>query len=258
MDLKIAWLYHDILNTYGDRGNILALSYRCHSRNINIDIDQVSLGQPLKPGYYDLIFSGGGQDRQQLLAAADLADKKETLKKYADRGVPMLLICGSYQLFGHYFLTSEKNKLSGISIFDCITVASQQRKIGNTVISLNPNLSDLAGFQNMSDKLVGFENHSGNTFIQKLNLQNARYKTLPLGRVIKGAGNNGQDKTEGAVYKNVFGTYLHGSVLPKNPHFCDFLITKALEQKYKRKITLKNLKDDEEWQAHRRCQKLAR
>src|SRR4030042_7130369 len=123
LQLNIVWLYHDILNIYGDRGNILAFIYRSEKRGIMVKLDKISLGDKLRSGYYDFIFSGGGQDKQQLLAAKDLKTKKQTLKEYAGADTPMLLICGSYQLFGHYFLTAEQAKIPGISILDCITVA---------------------------------------------------------------------------------------------------------------------------------------
>lgn len=257
MNLKIAWLYHDILNIYGDRGNLLAFKYRCQKRGIKTSIDKVSLNNPLKEAYYDFIFSGGGQDKQQILAAADLKKKKKALMAYADNNIPMLLICGSYQLFGHYFLTFDKKKIPGISIFNAFTQASKIRKINNVTVKINPSINKLIN-NKMSDKLVGFENHSGNTFITSLNKQKNKVKTIPLGKVIKGAGNNGQDKTEGAVYKHVFGTYLHGSLLPKNPHFTDFLIKLALKNRYHREIKLKKLQDNIEWLAHQSSLKLKR
>ena len=258
MTIRIAWLYYDILNIYGDRGNILAFIYRCKQRGIKTILDRISIGNQLKKGYYDFIFGGGGQDRQQLLAADDLCQKKTTLQEYAVQDTPMLMICGSYQLFGHYFLTYDQKKITGISIFDCFTVASKIRKIGNVVIRLNPNLSIYQSNNlTISDMLVGFENHSGNTFLnKKLKIKNNKIQTYPLGIAIKGSGNNGQDKTEGAVYRNVIGTYLHGSILPKNPHLADWLITKSLEHHYHQSIRLEPLDDKIEWQTHSFCQKL--
>ncbi|GAG33599.1 unnamed protein product, partial [marine sediment metagenome] len=216
-------------------------------------------------------FGGGGQDRQQLIVAQDLQKKAQVLKQEADSGVPMLTICGTYQLFGHYFKTHEGTKIQGISIFDAYTIASHKRKIGNIIIKLNSSLC--SRFHVLNTNLVGFENHSGNTFIENLSSSSERgpakcgdssdggtteinSATFPLGKVIKGFGNNGKDKTEGAVYKNVFGCYLHGSLLPKNPHFADLLIKKALEVKYKKKIELKPLDDSLEWQTHKTALKL--
>jgi len=185
----------------------------------------------------------------------------------------MLTICGTYQLFGHYFKTWTGKKIPGISIFNAFTIASKKRKIGNIVIRLNSQTCLLSNLPSL--KLVGFENHSGNTFLKKnktsevvLRLrrisevkkqseetQRVR-ETHPLGKTIKGFGNNGQDKTEGAVYKNALGTYLHGPILPKNPHLADWLIKKALEVKYQKKIVLKTLDDRLEWQAHQKASRL--
>jgi len=237
MNLNIAHLYPNLLNIYGDRGNIICLKNRCQWRGIKVKVTSVSINDKLITNSHDLYFGGGGQDRQQMIVADDLQKKKKTLKQEADRGVPMLTVCGTYQLFGHYFKAEDGTKIPGISIFDAYTIASHQRKIGNIVVNVNDQWSMVNG------QIVGFENHSGNTFLSNV--------TLPLGKVLKGFGNNGKDKTEGAIYKNVFGSYLHGPLLPKNPHFADLLIKKALEVKYKKKITLKPLDDTLEWQAHK-------
>lgn len=242
MNLTIAHLYPNLLNIYGDRGNIICLKKRCQWRGIKVKIVKVSINDFLKPKAFDLFFSGGGQDRQQLIVAQDLQKKKKVLKQEANRGVPMLTICGSYQLFGHYFKTHNGVKIPGISIFDAYTIASHKRKIGNVVIKINKALC--SKFSVLSSDLVGFENHSGNTFL------NSNSSTKPLGIVIKGYGNNDRDKTEGAVYKNVIGSYLHGPLLPKNPHLADWLIQKALEIKYGSKISLSPLNDKLEWKAH--------
>ena len=252
MFLKIAHLYPKLLNIYGDRGNIICLKKRCQWRGIEVKVTEVSLDYQLKAGEFDLFFGGGGQDRQQLIVAKDLQKKAKVLKQEALRGVPMLTVCGTYQLFGHFFKTNAGCKIPGISIFDAYTVSSHQRKIGNIVIKLNPliaqSLSNPITFnRSVTQNLVGFENHIGNTFLSQ--------GTLPLGKVIKGFGNNGQDKTEGAIFKNVLGAYLHGSLLPKNPHLADWLIKKALEIKYKKPIILKSLDDSLEWQAHKAATK---
>jgi len=265
MELTIAHLYPDLLNIYGDRGNIICLTNRCLWRGIGVKVINLSVDDPLEAKKYDLFFGGGGQDRQQLIVAKDLQKKAAVLRQEANRGVPMLTICGTYQLFGHYFKTSDGIKIPGISIFDAYTIASNQRKIGNIVIRLNKLLN--TKYSILNTKLVGFENHSGNTFINTINTKNTKSNTqgvkiIPprrwltldtsfLGTIIKGFGNNGKDETEGAVYKNVFGTYLHGPLLPKNPHFADLLIKLALEIKYKEKVVLRPLDDNLEWQAHR-------
>ena len=239
MFLRICHLYPRLMNIYGDYGNILCLVQRCGWRGIEVEVEELSLGEKINPKRYDFYFAGGGQDRQQIAISRDLqGDKKKALKEAAEAGVPMLVICGSYQLFGYYFKPFSGHKLQGVGIFDAYTIASKQRKIGNIVIHLSSPLSNLS-----PPILVGFENHSGNTYIIK-------DKTSPLGKVIVGFGNNGKDRTEGAVYKNVFGCYLHGSLLPKNPHFADYLIKLALERKYG-PVQLKPLNDTVEWQAHR-------
>jgi len=246
MQLRIAYLYPDLMNIYGDRGNIIVFQQRCLWRGIEAKVTPVSLGGSLNPHEFDLFFGGGGQDRQQLLVSQDLQKKKAALQKAVDSGKVFLLICGTYQLFGHYFLTSDDTKIPGLGILDLITKANPQRKIGNILVKLSPEiiLSPNTKYEIRNTNLVGFENHSGNTFIA----QNS--STKPLGVVIRGFGNNGQDKTEGAVYQHVYGTYLHGSLLPKNPHFADYLIQTALENRYQKPISLKPLNNHLEWQAH--------
>lgn len=229
MQLTLAYLYPDLMNIYGDQGNIQAFKFRCQHRQIKLIINPIHPKTSLKPGSFDLLFAGGGQDQQQQLISLDLFSRRQVLLKAVLAGIPMLTICGSYQLFGQYFKPSSGAKMTGIGIFNAYTVASKQRKIGNIII------------ETKWGKLVGFENHSGNTFLQN--------KTKPLGTVIIGQGNNGQDKTEGAVKINAFGCYLHGSLLPKNPHFCDYLIQLALAKKYGT-VLLKPLNDQLEWQAH--------
>ncbi len=236
MNLNIAYLYPKSMNIYGDYGNILTLKKRCEWRNIHITIDKIEIGDNYITNRYDIIFAGGGQDDSQLRIKNDLLNKRNQIKKDVDRGIVGLLICGSYQLFGEYFKTFDKNKLKGINVLDIKTIASKQRKIGNIKIKTHLNINPKT--------LVGFENHSGNTFIRK------NSNTIALGKVIQGFGNNGIDGFEGAIYNNIFGTYLHGSILPKNPHFADYLIQLALENKYQKKIILKPLNNKLELEAH--------
>ncbi len=237
LKLNIAYLYPRSMNIYGDLGNITALTKRLKWRKIEAQVDEIEVGQKFNQAKYDFVFAGGGQDRHQLRIAQDLQTKKIEIKKAVDRGVVFLLICGSYQLFGYYFKTYDNNKIPGISVFDAYTIASDQRKIGNVIIKLPSSLNL------KSDTLVGFENHSGNTFIKKSDTQK-------LGRVVRGFGNNGLDKTEGARIKNCFGTYLHGSLLPKNPHLADYLIRLGLENKYKQPFNLEPINDALELKAH--------
>lgn len=241
MHLKIAYLYPEIMNIYGDFGNIITLKKRCLWRGIKISVTPITLEQKLDESKFDLFFGGGGQDRQQALVAKDLITKKQSLIKAVANHKVFLLICGTYQLFGHYFQTFDGNKIPGLGILDTITIASKKRKIGNVLVLLDKKYSLSC------HNLIGFENHSGNTFITNKNNSQA---TKPLGKIKAGFGNNGQDKTAGAVFDNVFGTYLHGPLLPKNPHWADFLIQKALENRYQQKIKLKPLDDQLEKKAH--------
>lgn len=235
MELTLVHLYPDLMNIYGDWGNVNSLAFRCQKRGIKLKIRPVSVGDKLAPGSFDLVFGGGGQDKQQVIVSQDLQTKKDALLKATVAGIPMLTICGTYQLFGRYFKPLLGPTLTGIGIFNAYTVASRQRKIGNIMITSNLALRT-------SNALVGFENHSGNTYLADT--------SQALGKVICGFGNNGSDKTEGCHVQNVFGCYLHGSLLPKNPHFADYLIATALEVKYRRKIKLRPLDDRLEWQAH--------
>ena len=169
----------------------------------------------------DLVIGGGGQDSGQTKISNDLIRIAPNLKGLADSGVPMLMICGLFQLFGHRFVTENGTEIKGISIFDAETIAKDKRLIGNIVIE-----SDFG-------KVIGYENHSGQTYLKN--------KQKPFGVIIKGEGNNTDDRTEGARINNVFGSYLHGSLLPKNPVFADYLIKTAVEKKFGKKVTLKKL-----------------
>lgn len=231
LKISIAHLYPELLNLYGDIGNIIALKKRCEWRGIQVEIDNIHSGDDIKE--HDLYFIGGGQDKQQEDVANELFTHKWFLMKERDRGAVFLGICGGYQLFGHYYQPHDKEKLKGISLIDAYTVAGSKRFIGNVTAE--------TGFLNPKT-IVGFENHSGLTYLQG--------ETKPLAYVTTGNGNNGSDKTEGARFKNVFGTYLHGSFLPKNPHFADYLIELALEKRCGEKIMLTPLDDKIEMDTH--------
>lgn len=233
MKITIGYLYGDLMNIYGDTGNIITLKKRAEWRGIEVVIKMFSIGNKLKQGDADLFFFGGGQDQQQELVAKDLKSKGKVIKSAIERGVPLLSVCGGYQLLGDYYRPQKGPKLEGISLFPAYTVASDDRMIGNIVI------------QSQFGKLVGFENHSGKTYLKK--------GGLPFGMVIKGFGNNGADKKEGCMYKNAIGCYMHGSLLPKNPQLADWLIKKALEVKYGKGIQLKPLDDVLENQAHQKA-----
>ena len=228
--IKIGHLYPKLLNLYGDIGNIITLKKRCEWRGIEVEFKEINIGDNIEA--CDLYFIGGGQDKQQEEVQQELYSHKSEFLSMRDDGVVFLGICGGYQLFGHYYQPHGKDKLEGLSLMDAYTVAGEKRFIGNVTIKtdfLTPNT------------LVGFENHSGLTYLQG--------NTKPLGIVRIGNGNNGSDGSEGARYKNVFGTYLHGSLLPKNPHFADYLLKLALTRRYA-DIDLEPLDDSIEFSAH--------
>lgn len=231
LKISIAHLYPKLLNLYGDIGNIITLKKRCEWRGIEVEFEEINIGDSIKE--HDIYFIGGGQDKQQEEVAEELYKQKSFLTDERDKNAVFLGICGGYQLFGHYYQPHNKEKLNGISLMDSYTVAGDKRFIGNVTANidfLTPNT------------LVGFENHSGLTYLQG--------ETKPLAHIVVGNGNNGKDKTEGARYKNVFGTYLHGSFLPKNPHFADYMIELALEKRYGEKIPLAQLDDTIELTTH--------
>lgn len=223
--LTIGYLYPELMNIYGDTGNIICLTKRCQWRGIEVEVKNISIGDLLKKGDCDLFFFGGGQDQAQNEVAADLrkSGKGEVLRKELERGVPMLSICGGYQLLGDYYQPLQGPKLEGLGFLPVFTKASEKRMIGNLIL------------ETMFGQLIGFENHSGKTFLKK--------QAAPLGMVIKGFGNNGETGNEGCIYKNTIGCYMHGSLLPKNPKLADWLIKKALEIKYGKEVELKPLND---------------
>lgn len=210
--LKIMVLYPKEMSTYGDYGNLLTLKRRAEWRGFKVETILYEAGMQL-PLDVDIVLGGGGQDSEQKAIAGDLLKIGESLRKMAKAGVPMLAVCGMYQLFGNYFLNATGEKIKGISIFDAHTITGANRLTGNTITQ-----SDELG------ELIGYENHSGLTYLGK--------NQECLARVIKGAGNNGEDKTEGARFRNVFGTYMHGPILPKNPLLADKLIKLAVTKKY--------------------------
>jgi lipid II isoglutaminyl synthase (glutamine-hydrolysing) len=243
--LNIAWLYPDLMSTYGDRGNIICLKKRCEWRGIDINVKEITLETPVKElEDCDLIFMGGAQDRQQKILSEDfLNNKAPVIKKLINNDIPGLFVCAAYQFMGHYYQPYQGEKILGAGIFDLYTKHpgdQAKRLIGNVVAEIIASSVKRLAFRNT---LVGFENHGGRTYLGK-NIQ-------PLAKVIKGNGNNGEDRFEGAIYKNAIGSYLHGPILPKNPHLADWFIDKALEEKYGEKIELVKLNDNLEFQAHK-------
>lgn len=243
MKLTIAWLYPDLMSIYGDRGNIISLTKRCEWRGIDVEVRRINLGTPIRElQSCDLLFMGGAQDRQQNLVADDLRKKLVVISDMVERGIPGLYICGAFQFLGKYYEEADGSVVEGLGIFDLHTINpgfNVKRLIGNVVIEADKRYLYNPEF---SKYLVGFENHGGRTYLGK--------GLRPMGRVVRGYGNNCEDGEEGAVYKNSFGSYLHGPILPKNPHFADYLIAYALEVKYKEKVELARLDDTLEKQAH--------
>jgi lipid II isoglutaminyl synthase (glutamine-hydrolysing) len=251
--LRIAHLYPEQMNIYGDRGNILALSRRCAWRGIDVDLLSVGVGVEVDWSEVDIAFFGGGQDSGQALIAEDFVVRHgPALRKAIDADLVLLSICGGYQLLGHYFLTHTGEKLPGVGAVDVHTVGGDVRLIGNIVVEVgdggwgmvrSPHPPSPIPYPLSPLRLVGFENHSGRTYLGS----GAR----PLGRVLAGHGNNGEDGSEGAIYRNTFGCYMHGSLLPKNPQFADHLIGLALERRYGPAATLAPLRDELELAAQR-------
>ena len=214
-ELTAVDLYPEIMNIYGDRGNIIYFRYRCSLYGINVKIFDVSIGTDagIDHSEADIYFMGGGQDAEQALIYEDfITNKKNILIKALKDNKIMLAICGSYQLLCDYYKSLDNKIIKGISIFKGYTESKTPRLIGNIAFKSDNNI------------MVGFENHGGRTYLEK--------GQKSLGTVLKGFGNNGEDKTEGAKAGNFFGTYLHGSFLPKNFTFCDGLIDIALKNRY--------------------------
>jgi lipid II isoglutaminyl synthase (glutamine-hydrolysing) len=252
--LRIAHLYPEHMNIYGDRGNILALQRRCAWRGITAELLPVGVGAAIDWSSIDLVFFGGGQDSGQALIADDFVQRQgPSLRAAIEDGLVMLAICGGYQLLGHYFLTHTGERLPGIGALDLHTVGGDVRLIGNIVIEAelkieNEELKNASQFSILNSqfsiiRLVGFENHSGRTYLGP--------GVRPLGRVVAGHGNNGEDGTEGAVYRNTFGCYMHGSLLPKNPQLVDHLVGLALRRRYGAPVALPPLDDQLELVAQR-------
>ncbi len=232
----VGWLYPDLMNIYGDRGNILTLLKRAEWRGYDARLLELGRGTVTKMEDVDIFFFGGGQDREQALVYGDLLEFKQSpLERAVAQGAGVLAVCGGYQLLGHYYQTAEGERFPGIGMIDVRTEAGKKRFIGDVVVDTEiPTLTPAT--------LVGFENHSGRTFLGP--------EAKPLGTVRHGFGNNGSDKTEGCVQGTVLGTYLHGSLLPKNPHLADYLIRSALIRRGDAELS--PLDDSVEMAAHER------
>ena len=213
--VNVCWMYHDIMDLYGDKGNIMVLKKRCLDRNIEFHLDTCGIGEQKDLSQYDLIFLGGGADKEQISLIPDLLSRKENIKKAMDEHTFVLLICGGYQLFGQYYIAADGSKIEGLKFYDYYTDTGKEGKrcIGNIILE-----DDLDG---LKTKIIGFENHGGQT-------ENVK---SPLGKVLKGYGNSFDAGYEGFYDGKILGTYLHGPLLPKNPQVADFVITKAIQKR---------------------------
>jgi hypothetical protein len=212
-ELRVVSLYGDVMNVYADRGNFIALRHRAAERGIPLHLTEVSLGDGL-PADADLLLIGGGQDREQHRVIGDLLDHAPTLRDWIEAGTACLAVCGGFQLFGRWYRDQHGELLEGLAIFDVTTLApgpAARRAVGDILVD-----SHLPAV----GEVVGFENHAGRTYLGP--------SGRPFARVRYGRGNNGEDGTEGALYRSAIGTYLHGSVLPKNPALLDHLLGSAL------------------------------
>ncbi len=228
-ELKLLYLYPDMLELYGDYGNIQVLKYRCEKRGIKLIIDKYSIGYET-PNFkeYDIVFAGGGADNEQSILSEDLVQYKEDIKQAVENGTFFLLICGAYQLFGKYYKGVEGDIIPGLEIFNYYTEAASDRKkrcIGNIITEV-----ELAGEKT---KVIGFENHGGQTFDV----------STPFGKTMYGNGNKFEDSEEGYSQENVIATYLHGPLLSKNPKIADYIIQYCLCRKEGTNITLEELDD---------------
>jgi lipid II isoglutaminyl synthase (glutamine-hydrolysing) len=233
--LVLGHLYPDYLNIYADRGNMAVLERRAAWRGIELDYRPISVDDPVRPGEHDLLYIGGGQDREQALIAPDLAAKADQISEAVAGGAALLAVCGGYQLLGRFYRDRSGAELPGIGLFPLHTVAGERRMIGDVLLEceLEPGTTRT---------LAGFENHAGRTFLE----DGAR----PLGRVVAGFGNNGEDGFEGCRLERAIGTYLHGPLLPRNSWLADWLLGEALARRLGEPPALEPLPDDFEEDAH--------
>jgi lipid II isoglutaminyl synthase (glutamine-hydrolysing) len=213
VNIRVGHLYPDYLNIYADRGNIAVLARRAEWRGHRLEVDAVGMGELLRPGDHDLLYVGGGQDREQLLVAADVAAKADALREAAAGGVAVLAVCGGYQLLGRGYRGFHGEDMPGAGILPLETVAGDRRMIGDVLLECELEPGE-------KRTLAGFENHAGRTHLDP--------GAEPLGRVVAGFGNDGESGYEGCRAGRVIGTYLHGPLLPRNPWLADWLLAQAL------------------------------
>jgi CobQ-like glutamine amidotransferase family enzyme len=235
MKIVVGHLYPDYLNIYADRGNIAVLARRAAWRGHELDVRSVSMGEALRPGEHDLLYVGGGQDREQALVAEDLVTKGHALLAAVANGTALLAVCGGYQLLGRSYRDFHGEDLAGMGLFPLDTVAGETRMIGDVLLEceLEPGVRRT---------LAGFENHAGRTTLDP--------GTEPLGRVVAGFGNDGESGWEGCRVGRAVGTYLHGPLLPRNPWFADWLLAQALAHRLGEAPELEPLPDELEHEAH--------
>lgn len=214
MELKICHLYPDVMNLSGDRGNVICMEKRLAWRGIDVQTVGITIDQPLNAADFDLFFLGNGQPFEQELLLADMARKRDQLRAAAEDGAVFLAICGGYQLLGNSYEHEDGKVTDGMGILNVRTKCAGKRLVGDYAFTCDQ----------PATTVVGFENHAGKTYLGD--------GVLPLGTTCEGHGNNGEDGTEGARYNNVFASYAHGSLLPKNPCLCDYILKVALERKY--------------------------
>jgi lipid II isoglutaminyl synthase (glutamine-hydrolysing) len=233
--IRVAHLYPEYLNIYADRGNIAVLASRARWRGVEIEIEAVSLGGELPPGAHDLLYIGGGQDREQALIAPDLAARGEAIGEAIAGGAAVLAVCGGYQLLGRFYRGRDGAELPGAGVFPLETVAGDRRLIGDCLLEceLEPGARKT---------LAGFENHAGLTRLDE--------EAEPLGRVVAGFGNDGTSGFEGVRVGTAIGTYLHGPLLPRNAWLADWILERAIEHRTGKREALEPLRDDFEEDAH--------
>jgi CobQ-like glutamine amidotransferase family enzyme len=242
ISVRICYIYPRLLSVAGDRGNLLTLIQRCAWRGIGCSVTEADVGVVPDFTESDLILLHGGQDREMTVAARDLAAKAGPLREAIEDDAVVLAVCAGYQLLGRYYAPAEGPPIQGLGVLDAVTEGDATRFIGHAAVQCDLD----SGSQH---QLAGFENHSGRTYLGS--------GAKPLGQVLAGAGNNGQDGTEGARYREVYATYLHGPVLPKNPWLADHMLARALTHRYKDFGPLAPLTDHAEEQAHAAALRLA-
>lgn len=213
--LHLAHLYGDLLNTYGDIGNVLVLEYYAKQMDVELTSEVISLKTPFDSEKFDIAFFGGGQDYEQMIVSKDIQDKKQALTAFIEAGGPMLAICGGYQLLGKYYIGADGQRIEGIGALDHYTKSQDNNRFIGDIVIEN---------EETGQKYHGFENHNGVTYLGK--------GERPLGKVLSGHGNNGQDQGEGAIYKNVYCSYFHGPILARNGQLAKRILLTALKRKY--------------------------